>query len=72
MPPAAAGSFHSKLDKRDTRAGWADVANTARERVPYSGLLYQRYVGVPHLLNIPEIHALRGTLVSVDPCRLTS
>ena len=45
VPPAAAGSFHSKLDKQDTRAGWADVANTARERVPYSGLLYQRYVG---------------------------
>ena len=45
VPPAAAGSFHSKLDKQDTRAGWASVANIARERVPYWGLLYQRYVG---------------------------
>lgn len=29
VPPAAAGSFHPKLDKQDTRAGWAGVADSA-------------------------------------------
>jgi hypothetical protein len=44
VPPASADAFHSKLDKRDTRHGWASVA-TDSGGVPYSALLYQRYVG---------------------------
>ena len=44
IPEAAVAHFHSKLDKRDTVEGWASVAASAR-RVPYSALLYQRYVG---------------------------
>lgn len=44
VPPAARENFHSKLDKRDTREGWNTVASDAAG-VPYSALLYQRYVG---------------------------
>lgn len=45
VPPAAAQSFHSKLDKSDTSAGWTTVSRAASEGVPYAELLYQRYVG---------------------------
>ena len=44
VPPASAAAFHSKLDKRDTREGWASVARDSGG-VPYAALLYQRYVG---------------------------
>ena len=44
VPEAAEAHFHSKLDKRDTLDGWRSVAASARG-VPYSALLYQRYVG---------------------------
>ena len=44
IPPSAAAYFHSKLDKRDTRDGWSSVQEDAGG-VPYSALLYQRYVG---------------------------
>ena len=44
IPETARQHFHSMLDKRDTRDGWRTVAEDARG-VPYSALLYQRYVG---------------------------
>ena len=44
VPAASAESFHSKLDKHDTRDGWAGVARDAGG-VPYEALLYQRFVG---------------------------
>ena len=44
IPDSARRYFHSKLDKRDTMDGWNTVA-TAAGGVPYSTLLYQRYVG---------------------------
>ncbi len=44
VPLAARPFFHSKLDKRDTSGGWSTVAVDAGG-VPYSALLYQRYVG---------------------------
>ena len=44
VPESARGFFHSKLDKRDTLRGWSTVADSAGG-VPYSALLYQRYVG---------------------------
>lgn len=44
VPDVAEEVFHSKLDKRDTRKGWESVAADAAG-VPYSALLYQRYVG---------------------------
>ena len=44
VPLAAAENFHSKLDKRDTTNGWVTVVADAAG-VPYSALLYQRYVG---------------------------
>ena len=44
VPPSAATYFHSKLDKRDTREGWSSVRDDSAG-VPYSALLYQRYVG---------------------------
>lgn len=44
VPESAQGFFHSKLDKRDTVDGWSTVADSAGG-VPYSALLYQRYVG---------------------------
>ena len=44
VPEAAAKYFHSKLDKRDTSDGWRSVADSVAG-VPYSALLYQRYVG---------------------------
>lgn len=45
VPEASADMFHSKLDKRDTYEGWQGVQRDARDGVPYSALLYQRYVG---------------------------
>ncbi|MCY4422548.1 MAG: hypothetical protein OXC06_05705 [Acidimicrobiaceae bacterium] len=44
VPSSAAVHFHSKLDKRDTRDGWSSVRADSTG-VPYSALLYQRYVG---------------------------
>ena len=44
IPFTARRFFHSKLDKRDTLDGWSTVA-AAAGGVPYSVLLYQRYVG---------------------------
>lgn len=44
VPESSEEAFHSKLDKRDTRLGWASVAADSGG-VPYSALLYQRYVG---------------------------
>ena len=44
IPVAARRFFHSKLDKRDTSDGWHTVSASA-QGVPYSALLYQRYVG---------------------------
>ena len=44
VPEPKRDFFHSKLDKRDTLAGWRTVASSAGG-VPYSALLYQRYVG---------------------------
>ncbi len=44
VPPRVDSYFHSKLHKRDTLGGWESVrAHTAG--VPYSALLFQRYVG---------------------------
>ena len=44
VPEPVQKCFHSKLDKRDTVGGWDTVAANAGG-VPYSALLYQRYVG---------------------------
>lgn len=44
IPEPTRRFFHSKLDKRDTVDGWQTVA-VAADGVPYSALLYQRYVG---------------------------
>ncbi len=44
VPKQASAFFHSKLDKRDTIQGWKTVAIFS-EGVPYSALLYQRYIG---------------------------
>lgn len=44
IPESARRFFHSKLDKRDTSDGWQSV-EIAAGGVPYSALLYQRYVG---------------------------
>lgn len=44
VPDAVSGLFHSKLDKRDTQEGWSSVVADSAG-VPYSALLYQRYVG---------------------------
>jgi hypothetical protein len=45
VPADVEHSFHSKLDRFDTAAGWATVSDAAVHGVPYSALLYQRYVG---------------------------
>lgn len=45
VPPSARAVFHSKLDHRDTLKGWSSVSRSATRGVPYSDLLYQRYVG---------------------------
>ena len=44
LPDSVHALFHSKLDKRDTRDGWSSVIADSKG-VPYSALLYQRYVG---------------------------
>lgn len=45
VPAEAAANFHSKLDHADARGGWASVRHAAEHGIPYSRLLYQRYVG---------------------------
>lgn len=45
VPLDAQPNFHSKLDRPDTAGGWASVSEFALAGVPYSALLYQRYVG---------------------------
>ncbi|MCY4621609.1 MAG: hypothetical protein OXD34_07230 [bacterium] len=44
IPESVSRFFHSKLDKRDTLDGWNSV-EIAAGGVPYSALLFQRYVG---------------------------
>ncbi len=44
VPPRLTTYFHSKLDKRDTASGWQSVRDHTGG-VPYSALLFQRYVG---------------------------
>lgn len=41
----AARGFRGKIDKPDTRNGWASVEHLHREGVPYAELLYQRFYG---------------------------
>lgn len=45
VPPDALAHFHSKIDRDDTRNGWESVNDAAVHGVPYSALLYHRYVG---------------------------
>lgn len=45
VPNNASATFHSKLDHQDTIGGWTSVHDTAVNGVPYSALLYHRYVG---------------------------
>lgn len=45
VPADASATFHSKLDHQDTIGGWASVHEAAENGVPYSALLYHRYVG---------------------------
>lgn len=45
VPEEAAPNFHSKLDHADARDGWGSVHQAAERGVPYSALLYQRFVG---------------------------
>jgi hypothetical protein len=45
VPQEAAANFHSKIDREDTRQGWSSVSSSAINGVPYSSLLYHRYVG---------------------------
>ena len=40
-----ADKFRMLTDKVDTRGGWESVARVSREGLPYSVLLYQRYIG---------------------------
>ena len=44
VPPRVTTYFHSKLDKSDTVSGWQSVRDHIGG-VPYSMLLFQRYVG---------------------------
>jgi hypothetical protein len=45
VPENASATFHSKLDHQDTIRGLTSVHDTAVNGVPYSALLYHRYVG---------------------------
>lgn len=45
VPDEATANFHSKLDHADARGGWPSVQHAAEHGIPYSRLLYQRYVG---------------------------
>ena len=66
VPEAAAAHFHSKLDKRDTLDGWQSVAASARG-VPYSALLYQRYVGGAWR-QVQDAHSeMKGDALLEDP-----
>lgn len=44
VPPRVTTHFHSKLDKSDTLDGWRSVRDHT-SGVPYTALLFQRYVG---------------------------
>jgi hypothetical protein len=45
VPDDALATFHSKLDHKDTIGGWTSIHDAAANGVPYSELLYHRYVG---------------------------
>ncbi len=58
-----AEKFRPLTDKIDTREGWESVARVAAEGLPYSALLYQRYVGSAFGLAINASTSLKADLL---------
>ena len=55
--------FRGKLDKLDTRRGWASVRETATSGVPYSAFLHQRRVGGSFRQLLDATSSQRGDLL---------
>ena len=62
VPQQAADTLH-RLDKADTRAGLVSVRASAQLGVPYSVLLYERFLGRPFAGHRDSISELIGNVV---------
>ncbi|MDQ2761086.1 MAG: hypothetical protein M3Y17_11840 [Actinomycetota bacterium] len=60
---APGGDLRPKLDKLDTRGGWASVQQLAVERVPYGDFLHQRHYGGAFRQVLDATSTRRGDLL---------
>ena len=61
-PPQQQGVIH-RLDKADTADGLSSIQNAAQLHVPYSMLLYERYLGRPYASHRDAVSELVGDLM---------
>lgn len=61
-PPQQQGMIH-RLDKADTADGLSSILNAAELHVPYSMLLYERYLGRPYASHRDAVSELVGDLM---------
>ena len=61
-PPQQQGMIH-RLDKADTADGPSSIQNAAQLHVPYSMLLYERYLGRPYASHRDAVSELVGDLM---------
>lgn len=61
-PPQHQGMIH-RLDKADTADGLSSIQNAANLHVPYSMLLYERYLGRPYASHRDAVSELVGDLM---------
>ena len=61
-PPQQQGMIH-RLDKADTADGLSSIHNAAKLHVPYSMLLYERYLGRPYASHRDAVSELVGDLM---------
>ncbi len=66
MPhPDGIQGFIDRHDKFDTRHGWTNVCQCATNRVPYSTLLYERYLGRPFAHVVDALSERKADLIEL-------
>lgn len=63
VPSNIEASFVHRLDKVDTRDGLSSIQRAATENVPYSALLYERFLGRPFASHRDSISELVGDVM---------
>jgi hypothetical protein len=61
--PGDIKGFIDRRDKFDTKHGWADVANCARNNIPYATVLYERYLGRPFAYVVDALSERKADLL---------